>query len=154
MLAAYDAQSDRVLILDVSKYMYEPEWITIHTLRRAIDTPDPERHLGAWFIGLPGNPVSSFVTCLLMVKPVIRRLQGATELAPKAFPLRADFDWPRADKRREFLRVRLNDRGGLDLFPNQSSGVLTSAHWADGLVDNPGGQTIAAGDTVRFIPFS
>ena len=124
------------------------------SVRRAIDTPDPERHLGAWFIGLPGNPVSSFVTCLLMVKPVIRRLQGATELAPKAFPLRADFDWPRADKRREFLRVRLNDRGGLDLFPNQSSGVLTSAHWADGLVDNPGGQTIAAGDTVRFIPFS
>lgn len=124
------------------------------SVRRAIDSPDPERHLGAWFIGLPGNPVSSFVTCLLMVRPVIRRLQGATDLAPRAFPLRADFDWPRADKRREFLRVRLNDRGGLDLFPNQSSGVLTSAHWADGLVDNPGGQTIAAGDTVRFIPFT
>jgi molybdopterin molybdotransferase len=124
------------------------------SVRRAIDAPDAQGHSGAWFIGLPGNPVSSFVTCLLMVRPVILRLQGATELAPKAFPLRADFDWPRADKRREFLRVRLNERGGLDLFPNQSSGVLTSAWWADGLVDNPGGQTIAAGDTVRFIPFA
>ena len=106
----------------------------------------------AWFMGLPGNPVSSYVTCLLLVRPVLLRLQGVTDLAPKAYTLRADFDWLRADKRREFLRVRLNDRGGLDLFANQSSGVLTSAHWGDGLVDNPGGQTIRAGDLVRYLP--
>jgi molybdopterin molybdotransferase len=108
----------------------------------------------AWFVGLPGNPVSSYVTFLLLVRPLLLRLQGvpAAVLAPKVYPMRADFDWPRADKRREFLRVRVNAGGGLDLFPNQSSGVLTSAHWGDGFVDNPGGQTIRAGETVRFLP--
>ena len=108
----------------------------------------------AWFIGLPGNPVSSFITFLLAVRPVLLRLQGATELVPRGFPMRADFDWPRPDKRREFLRVRRNERGGLDLFPNQSSGVLTSAVWGDGVVDTPSGQAIKAGEMVTYLPFS
>jgi molybdopterin molybdotransferase len=108
----------------------------------------------ALFLGLPGNPVSSLVTCLLAVLPVLRALQGADPALPAALPLRADFDWPRPDKRREFLRVRRNTEGGLDLFPNQSSGVLTSAVWADGLADNPPGQAIARGDVVRFLPFA
>ena len=108
----------------------------------------------AHFIGLPGNPVSSFVTFLLLVRPFILKLQGASETTPESIALHAHFEWPKADKRREFLRVRLNAAGGLDLFDNQSSGVLTSAVWGDGLVDNPAGQTIAHGDTVRFIPFS
>jgi molybdopterin molybdotransferase len=107
-----------------------------------------------WFIGLPGNPVSSFVTFALLVRPVILRLQGATRLQPRGFMLRADFDWPKADRRREFLRVRLNEAGGLDLFANQSSGVLTSAVWADGLLDNPAGQVIEAGQLVRYLPMS
>ncbi len=98
----------------------------------------------ALFIGLPGNPVSSFVTFLLLVRPLLQALQGADAGMPPALPLRADFDWPRADRRREFLRVRRNDSGGLDLFANQSSGVLTSTVWADGLVDNPPGQAIRA----------
>ncbi len=110
------------------------------------------------FIGLPGNPVSSYVTFLLLVRPFLLKLQGAAEsvyLPPfRAMRLRADFDLPRADKRREFLRVRRNDAGGLDLFPNQSSGVLTSASWADGLVDNPAGSTIARGDLVDTIALS
>lgn len=106
------------------------------------------------FMGLPGNPVSSFVTFLLLVRPFVLALQGASELAPKRQTLTAHFDWPRADKRREFLRVRRNERGGLDLFPNQSSGVLTSAVWGDGVVDNPAGQIIRHGDTVAFIGFS
>ena len=108
----------------------------------------------AHFIGLPGNPVSSFVTFLLLVRPFIRKLQSATVLAPESVAACAHFDWPRADKRREFLRAKRNSAGGLDLFNNQSSGVLTSAVWADGLVDNPAGQTIAHGDMVRFIPFA
>jgi molybdopterin molybdotransferase len=108
----------------------------------------------ALFVGLPGNPVSSFVTFLLCVAPLLRALQGADPAAPRGLPLRADFDWPRADKRREFLRVRCNPQGGLDLFSNQSSGVLTSAVWADGLVDNPPGQTVRRGDTVRFLPLA
>jgi molybdopterin molybdotransferase len=108
----------------------------------------------AYFIGLPGNPVSSFITFLLAVRPVLLRLQGATELAPRGMPMRADFDWPRPDKRREFLRVRRNERGGLDLFPNQSSGVLTSAVWGDGVVDTPSGQAIKAGEMVSYLPFA
>ena len=108
----------------------------------------------AHFIGLPGNPVSSFVTFLLLVRPFIRKLQGVTHVAPESIACQAHFDWPRADKRREFLRVRHNSAGGLDLFDNQSSGVLTSAVWADGLVDNPAGNTIAHGDSVRFISLS
>jgi molybdopterin molybdotransferase len=108
----------------------------------------------AHFMGLPGNPVSSFLTFLLLVRPFLLRLQGADDVAPKSIAATAHFTWPRADKRREFLRVRRNAAGGLDLFPNQSSGVLTSAVWGDGVVDNPSGQTIAHGDTVRFIAFS
>jgi molybdopterin molybdotransferase len=108
----------------------------------------------AHFIGLPGNPVSSFVTFLLLVRPFLLQLQGASQSAPGFIALPAHFTWPRADKRREFLRARRNASGGLDLFDNQSSGVLTSAVWGDGLVDNPPGQTIAPGDLVHFIPFS
>jgi molybdopterin molybdotransferase len=108
----------------------------------------------ALLVGLPGNPVSSFVTWLLAVSTVLRALQGMPAGLPRALPLRADFDWPRPDRRREFLRVQLNGEGGLSLFDNQSSGVLTSAVWADGLVDNPPGQAVRAGDTVRFLPLS
>jgi molybdopterin molybdotransferase len=108
----------------------------------------------AFFIGLPGNPVSSFVTFLLFVRPFILRLQGVQDIAPKAYTMRADFAWPKADKRNEFLRAKINANGGLDLFTNQSSAVLTSTVWGDGLIDNPSGQTIAQGDLVRFMPFS
>ncbi|MES2413402.1 MAG: gephyrin-like molybdotransferase Glp [Pseudomonadota bacterium] len=108
----------------------------------------------AHFIGLPGNPVSSFVTFLMLVRPFILKLQGATELAPESVTMRADFSWPKADKRREFLRVKRNASGGLELFRNQGSGVLTSAVWGDGLVDNAAGTTIAPGDLVQFMPFS
>ncbi|MBK8761420.1 MAG: molybdopterin molybdotransferase MoeA [Sulfuritalea sp.] len=107
----------------------------------------------AAFIGLPGNPVSSFVTFLMLVRPFILKCQGASDLRARARVLRADFDF-KGDPRREFLRARINDSGGLDLFPNQSSGVLTSCSWADGLIDNPPRHAIASGDTVRFLPFS
>ncbi|MBA5638761.1 molybdopterin molybdotransferase MoeA [Duganella sp. LX20W] len=111
----------------------------------------------AFFIGLPGNPVSSYITFLMFVRPFILRLQGVEDsraLTPRAYPLRADFDWTKPDRRNEFLRARFNDKGGLDLFTNQSSGVLTSTVWGDGVIDNPPGRSIMAGDTVRFIPFS
>ncbi len=108
----------------------------------------------ALLLGLPGNPVSAFVTYLLCVTTVLRALQGAATALPPSLPLRAAFDWPKPDRRREFLRVRLNAEGELELFPNQSSGVLTSAVWADGLLDNPPGQTIAHGDVVRFLPLA
>jgi molybdopterin molybdotransferase len=111
-------------------------------------------HAPCHFMGLPGNPVSSFVTFLLLVRPFLLALQGVKNTDVQRSQRVAHFDWPRADKRREFLRVKHNAQGGLDLFPNQSSGVLTSAVWGDGVVDNPAGQTIQRGDTVQFISFA
>jgi molybdopterin molybdotransferase len=112
--------------------------------------PGAEAH----FLGLPGNPVSSFVTFLLFVRPFLLRLSGVREVAPRAFSLRADFTQAKPDRRNEFLRARVNAAGGLDLFPNQSSAVLTSTVWGDGLIDNPPNHAISAGETVRFLPFS
>ena len=108
----------------------------------------------AFFIGLPGNPVSSFVTFLVFVRPFLLRTQGLADVAPKSIAARADFDWTEPDARREFLRVKWNAQGGLDLYPTQDSAVLTSTAWADGLVDNPAGQAIRKGDSVRFLPYS
>lgn len=108
----------------------------------------------AHFIGLPGNPVSTLITFAMFVRPFILRLQGVQDIAPKAYLLRADFSLPKGDRRNEFLRARINENGGLDLFHNQGSGVLTSTTWADGLIDNPPNTTIAPGDIVRFLPFS
>ncbi|MFN3830028.1 MAG: gephyrin-like molybdotransferase Glp [Tepidimonas ignava] len=103
-------------------------------------------------LGLPGNPVSSVVTLALLARAALLRLAGATVAAqlPPALWVRADFDWPRPDRRREFVRVRRNADGGVDLFPNQNSSVLTSVAWADGLVDIPAGTTVARGQWVAY----
>lgn len=106
------------------------------------------------FIGLPGNPVSAFVTFLTLVRPFVLRLSGVDKVRPKSYLLRADYDWPRPDARREFLRALTNDAGGVELYPSQGSGVLSSCVLADGFVDNSPGQAVKRGDLVRFIPFS
>jgi len=108
----------------------------------------------AAFIGLPGNPVSSFVTFLIFVRPFLLKTQGITDVAPKSIAARADFDWTEPDARREFLRARWNGKGGLELYPTQDSAVMTSTAWADGLVDNPARQAIRRGDLVTFLPYS
>jgi molybdopterin molybdotransferase len=109
----------------------------------------------ALFLGLPGNPVSSFVTFLLAGRTVLRAMQDMDTALPKGVPLRAAFELKKADpKRREFLRARLDAEGALELFPNQSSGVLTSAVWADGLVDLPAATPVQQGDVVRFLPLA
>jgi molybdopterin molybdotransferase len=108
----------------------------------------------AAFIGLPGNPVSSFVTFLIFVRPFLLKSQGNSTTQPNAIDARADFDWPEPDARREFLRVKWNAQGGLDLYPTQDSAVLTSTAWADGLVDNPAGRPIRSGERVRFLPYT
>ena len=108
----------------------------------------------AAFIGLPGNPVASFVTFLWFVRPFVMRTQGIADVAPHAIAARADFDWPEADPRREFLRARWNGSGGLDLYHTQDSAVLMSTAWADGLIDNPPGCVIRRGDSVRFLPYA
>jgi molybdopterin molybdotransferase len=98
--------------------------------------------------------VSSFVTFLIFVRPFLLRTQGVLDVAPRSIDGRADFDWPEPDARREFLRVKWNAQGGLDLYPTQDSAVLASTAWADGLVDNPAGSAIRQGDRVRFLPYS
>jgi molybdopterin molybdotransferase len=108
----------------------------------------------AFFIGLPGNPVSSFVTFLIFVRPFLLRTQGISDVKPKGIQARADFDWPEPDARREFLRVKWNEQGGLDLYPTQDSAVLTSTSWADGLVDNAANRAIRKGETVRYLPYA
>ena len=107
----------------------------------------------AAFIGLPGNPVSSFVTFLIFVRPFLLRTQGISRVEPQSISARADFDWLEPDARREFLRARWNSQGGLELYPTQDSAVLTSTVWADGLIDNPAARPIRRGDTVRFLPY-
>ncbi len=105
------------------------------------------------FIGLPGNPVSAYVVFCLFVRPFLLKRMGATPHAPASFTLPAGFNRDRPGKRREFMRARI-EQGQAVLFPNQSSGVLTSLAWADGLVDVDAGVSLQAGEPVRFIPFA
>jgi molybdopterin molybdotransferase len=108
----------------------------------------------AAFIGLPGNPVSCFVTFLWFVRPFVMRTQGISDVTPRRLQVRADFDWLEPDARREFLRARWNERGGLDLYRTQDSAVLSSTAWASGLIDNPPKGIIRKGDSVSFVPYS
>ena len=110
------------------------------------------------FIGLPGNPVSAFITFLLMARPFLLKRMGATDTALKYLTATANFDWSKPDRRREFLRVKITyDASGspvLDLWPNQGSGVMSSLAWADGLVDLASETKIARGDTLRYLSLS
>ena len=113
---------------------------------------------GTAFMGLPGNPVSVFATFCLFVCPVIQIMQGRSWRKPLALPVRADFDWPKPDSRREFLRARLVDSDDgetrVQIYPNQDSGVLTSTVWADGFVEIPENSTVSRGETVDYLPFA
>jgi molybdopterin molybdotransferase len=136
--------------LDLWKIAIKPgKPLAFGAVRRKVGAGDT----AAAFIGLPGNPVSSFVTFVMLVRPFILKAQGAASVMPRAQQLRAGFSCP-GDPRREFLRARVTGNGELELFANQSSGVLTSCTWADGLIDNPPRQAIHPGDVVRFLPFS
>jgi molybdopterin molybdotransferase len=110
------------------------------------------------FLGLPGNPVSVFATFCLFVCPVIQIMQGRDWCRPIALPVPADFDWPKPDSRREFLRARLatdaDNQTLVQIYPNQDSGVLTSTVWADGFVEIAENQTVRAGETVNYLPFA
>lgn len=104
-------------------------------------------------IGLPGNPASTLVTFALLTKPYLLRRQGVQDVEPLKFPVPAGFVWPHAGNRREFLRGRL-EQGKAMIYRNQSSGVLRSAAWADGLVEVQEGRTLEQGESVPFIPLS
>jgi molybdopterin molybdotransferase len=106
------------------------------------------------FVGLPGNPVSAYVTFMVLVRPFIRKCQGARDVLPRVRRMVAGFEWRKPGPRREFLRARLGGDGRLELFARQGSGVLTSCVWAEGVVDNPERCEINPGDEVRYLPFA
>ncbi|WP_460164235.1 molybdopterin molybdotransferase MoeA [Pseudomonas sp. S2_F03] len=108
---------------------------------------------GVPVIGLPGNPASTLITFALLAKPYLMRRQGVKEVEPLKFQVPAGFDWPKAGNRREYLRGRL-ENGRAIIYKNQSSGVLRSAAWADGLVEVLEGRTLISGEYVVFIPLS
>ncbi len=108
---------------------------------------------GVPVIGLPGNPASTLVTFALLARPYLLRRMGVSEVTPLRFPVPAAFVWRTAGERREYLRARIED-GRAVLYSNQSSGVLRSAAWAEGLVEVPEGRTLAEGESVNFIPLS
>jgi molybdopterin molybdotransferase len=109
------------------------------------------------FIGLPGNPVSVFVTFLLFARPYLQAMQGRTDTGPRRYPVRAGFDH-HAKQRREYVRVRLHtEHDGMpvaETFPRQGSDVLSSVTWADGLAEITEDSTVHAGETVSFLPFA
>ena len=108
---------------------------------------------GVPVIGLPGNPASTLVTFALLARPYLLRRQGVQSVAPLKFKVPAGFAWPKAGSRREYLRGRM-ENGRAIIYRNQSSGVLRSAAWAEGLVEVLEGQTLVEGDEVGFIPLS
>lgn len=108
---------------------------------------------GVPFIGLPGNPVSSFVVFLMIARPYLLGCSGLKDIDMRPQHVRADFDWLKPGDREEFIRVRRNDQGGLDLYHTQNSQVLSSCAWADGLVDVPAGAAIRKGDLALYYPF-
>ena len=106
----------------------------------------------AHFIGLPGNPASVFTTFLILARPFLMACQGksSTGIVPIGVP--AGFS-RKAASRQEYLRVRVVD-GKLALFPNQGSGVLTSACWGEGFAIHRIGTEITEGEQMDFVPFS
>lgn len=108
---------------------------------------------GVPFVGCPGNPVAGFVVFLMMARPFLLRRMGLTDTEIHPLSVRADFDWETPGDRQEFVRVRRNATGGVDLYHTQNSQVLSSCAWADGLVDIPVGATVKKGDVVDYYPF-
>lgn len=108
---------------------------------------------GVPVIGLPGNPASTLVTFGLLTRPYLLRRLGVDKVAPLGFPVPAGFTWSKPGNRREYLRARL-ENGRAVIYRNQSSGVLRSAAWAEGLVEVLEGTTLAEGDSLLFIPLS
>ena len=108
---------------------------------------------GVPVIGLPGNPASTLVTFAMLARPYLLRRQGVQAVEPLKFQVPAGFVWPKPGNRREYLRGRL-EQGRAVIYKNQSSGVLRSAAWAEGLVEVLEGRTLNEGDWVGFIPLS
>lgn len=113
---------------------------------------------GRQFFGLPGNPVSAFVTFLLLVRPALLAMQGSGESAARSFVLAAGFSQAATGERQEYLRVSVQTDadGQTSLLPykNQSSGVGASLSGAEGLAIIPPYTAVTIGDSLHYLPFS
>ena len=107
---------------------------------------------GTPFLGLPGNPSSVLVTCLIIARPYLLRCQGVENVEVEPIPRPALFSRKEAF-RTEYLRVK-STADGLECYPQQSSGVLLSTVWGDGLAIHPQGQKIDLSQEIDFLPYS
>lgn len=106
-----------------------------------------------YFVGLPGNPVSAWVTFFVLGQLLVRRLEGETAPKPLTFTASAGFDWPRPDPREEFLRGRLDDQGLLQIHARQDSHILSSLVESTGLIRIPANTAVVQGDRLDFFPY-
>lgn len=106
---------------------------------------------GTPFLGLPGNPVSVFVTLLVVARPYLFACQGTANTGVHPVPQIALFD-KKETWREEYIRARSGPEG-VETYANQSSGALYSTCWSDGLVRQKKDSRIRKGDTVEFLPF-
>lgn len=112
---------------------------------------------GTPIFGLPGNPVSAWITFALVAKPWLIKRQGGATRAAFRFPVQAAFTAARAGSREEFLRVSLTGQGETmraSAIINQSSGVLSGLSEADAVAVIPAGTTVSPGDVLEVIPLS
>ena len=109
---------------------------------------------GTPVLGLPGNPGAVFVTFSVLARPFLLHKQGLSSASPQSYTLALDFDIKKSGPRREFLRVQRSPDNRLIRHPNQSSGMLSSASWADGFAVIREHTQPQAGELVEFIPFS
>lgn len=108
------------------------------------------------FFGLPGNPVAVFITFVTLVRPFLLKMQGANNPPVASLKVRAGFTISEAGSRQEYLRVRLEHDETAPiarLYPDQSSSVLTSLSWADGLAVVPVNTTVQPGQWLEYLPF-
>jgi len=109
------------------------------------------------FIGLPGNPVSSFVTFCIFSLPFIKKMQGNSNYESKILKVKTNFDCKRAKPRREYARVRIDhstETPLASLFPKQGSDVMSSVVWADGIVEIPENTTFETGTILNYYSMS
>jgi len=109
------------------------------------------------FIGLPGNPVSSFVTFCIFSLPFIKKMQGNNNYQSKIIKVKANFECKRAKPRREYARARIDHSESTpvaNLYPKQGSDVMSSIVWADGLVEIPENKTVELGELLNYYPLS
>ena len=109
------------------------------------------------FIGLPGNPVSSFVTFCIFSLPFIKKMQGKSNYESKILKVKTNFDCKRAKPRREYARVRIDhstETPLANLFPKQGSDVMSSVVWADGIIEIPENTTFETGTILNYYSMS